>query len=114
MRRVLFALLLIPAFGSGCSSDNPFLSDDEGAQRPDSSLFGDHPDELSLPYANGTKVNIELKRPGDTSQLAQWTAESSNTSVLVVEKTSTENNRLVFSCRAVGAGETTLRVLDPS
>ena len=49
-------LFLLVVLGAGCGN-NPYFSDDEGKERPSVGLGG-HSDELSLPYALGTKVRI--------------------------------------------------------
>lgn len=109
---VVLGLLLLGALGAGCG-DPVYLSDDEGGHRDSStSLFGAHPDELSQPYALGARMNIEVKGITDRGRIASWRAESSRPEVFAIDKVSLESDRLVLACRAAGAGQSTLRVVD--
>ena len=96
----------------GCHHD-PYLQDDEGAPKQDSSA---HPDSLSLPYAQGTKVRITVHANG-ADGLSTWKLQSNNPAILSVDKLSAGSDtspNLVADCTAVGAGDTMLRLTDPS
>lgn len=107
--------VLLPLVILGCGS-GPYLEDDEGGPRQDSSGLGSHPDNLSLPYAQGTKVRIAVRSGGSTNMSA-WQLRSDNPAVLSVDKLNVDSGTsqsLSADCTAVGAGETTLHLLDDS
>ncbi|MSP61711.1 MAG: hypothetical protein EXR72_15530 [Myxococcales bacterium] len=102
-------LLLLLTLLAGCNK-NPYFSDDEGAPRPGSSV-GEHPDELSTPYALGTKVNIAIKQI-DASEAATFQFKSDNPSVLSIDQMIAKDGQLSALCSATGEGETRLHLLD--
>lgn len=109
------AAWIIPVLLLGCSS-GPYLEDDEGGPRQDSSGLGAHPDNLSLPYAQGTKVRISV-RSGGSAVMRAWQLRSDNPAVLTVDKLSVDSGTaqaLTADCTAVGAGDTTLHLQDDS
>ncbi len=108
--RTTHCLLILFSLAAGCGK-NPYFSDDEGAERPAASRFGDHPDELSLPYALGTQVNIAVKQFEATGGAA--TVRSDAPAVLRVDKvTADSSGQISAACTAVGEGETTLHLVD--
>jgi hypothetical protein len=105
-----FSLLVLVA-ASGCGK-NPYFEDDEGAPRQSGSLTGGHPDSLSQPYVQGTKVKITA-RFEDQTATNTWQVKSDNPAVLSVDKFEFDsNNRIIADCTAVAAGDTTLRAID--
>lgn len=109
------SLLCLPIVLLGCGS-SPYLEDDEGGPRQGSSGLGVHPDNLSLPYAQGTKVRIAV-RSGGATNMSAWQLRSDNPAVLSVDKLSVDSGTapaLTADCTAVGAGETTLHLIDDS
>jgi hypothetical protein len=97
---------------SGCGP-GPYLEDDEGGPRQGGSLLGSHPDNLSQPYAQGTKVRITLYTGGDAA--TGWQLRSDNPAVLSVDDldgSGSATTSIVADCTARGAGDTVLRMLD--
>jgi hypothetical protein len=100
--------LLASLLAGGCGS-NPYFSDDEGAPRAGDPTFGEHPDELSLPYALGTEVGISVKGVSNTGR---WTVVSDQPALFAVESSKVDNNELTVKCRALAEGEARLRLFD--
>jgi hypothetical protein len=104
------ALALMVALVAGGCGGNAYLTDDEGAPDPKGSPLGEHPDELSSPYALGTKVKIFARR-GDDS-LPGWSIRSDSPAVLRVDKVVIEQNKPTAECTAVGEGEARIVLID--
>lgn len=102
-------VIALCALAGGCNK-NPYFSDDEGAPRPSSGL-GEHPDELSLPYALGTHVNIGVKQL-DSSQASSYKVTVDDPSILSVDKLDVNDADLTAECTALAEGETTIHIED--
>ena len=112
MRTTVKCLPVVLALVGGCSG-NPYFSDDEGAPRPSSSWASAHPDELSQPYALGTKVKISVKQI-DSTQAASWQVTSDTPSVLTVDKLDVDGTNLTAECTAHAEGAVTIHLRDAS
>jgi hypothetical protein len=102
------ALLLPLCLGLLACGPRIYFSDDEGGPRPGGSTF-DHPDELSLPYAQGTRVNIAIRGIED---IGAWQVRSDAPAVFSVDRVSLRDRRLIAECTAAGEGEAGIRLLD--
>ncbi len=93
---------------AGCA-ENVYFSDDEGGPRATSSL-GSHPDELSLPYALDTKVNVTVRNTNGTS----WTVVSDTPAVFSIDSLSpaTDGSTVTALGHALAEGSARIRVLD--
>jgi hypothetical protein len=103
MRYTLLGLLLLLA--GGCSKGISF-SDDEGGPRGGA-------DEISLPYAVGTSVNIAVKH-ADKAQLSSLKVNSDDPSKLSIDKLTVNDPDLTVACTAHAAGDTTIHLVDGS
>jgi hypothetical protein len=101
--RNLFVLLCL----TGCG-ENIYFSDDEGAPRHQASATGAHDDDLSTPYALGTRVNVDVKNGG----AAGWKITSDAPSVLAVVSKVDDDGSLHGELQALSEGDTWLRVRD--
>lgn len=107
MKIIRLASLLILSVLSGCA-ENVYFSDDEGGPRAKGSL-GNHPDELSLPYALGTKVNLTVRNAKDTT----WKVQSDAPAVLAIDsQTMAQDGTLMAVGHALAEGNARIRVLD--
>ena len=106
--RLAYAFALI-ALASGCNK-NPYFSDDEGATRPSAGL-GEHPDELSLPYALGTQVGIGVKQL-DSGEAASWTVVSDTPGVVSVDKIDRAADGITAQVTAHAEGEAVIHLKD--
>ena len=104
---ILLGVTLVAA-ASGCGK-NPYFSDDEGGPRAQGGIGG-HPDELSLPYALGTRVRISV-RDADRDEVASWKIVSADPAKFAIEKLTVEEGALHADCAAKAEGETKLRLL---
>jgi hypothetical protein len=109
MKRTLLAILSLVAVG--CGGDNIYFSDDEGKPRPDVPAFGDHPDELSNPYALGSAIHVDVHHV-QASQLAALAVQSDTPAVLRVDQFSVNQDHISVDLTAVGEGMARLQVVD--
>lgn len=107
MKTTRLATLLL-CLGLPACGPNLYFDDDEGGTRQDGSPFG-HPDELSLPYAQGTRVNIAIQGIED---IGAWQVRSDAPAVFSVDRVSLRDRRLIAECTARAEGETGIRLLD--
>jgi hypothetical protein len=109
--RLLLGLALVLAmalFGSGCGH-NVYFSDDEGGPRASGGL-GDHPDELSLPYALGTTVGIAVRNINGGNG---WQVVSDTPDVFAIEKQMLrDDGTLAVVGHGLAEGEARLRAID--
>jgi hypothetical protein len=106
MRLACACVILI----AGCSH-NVYFSDDEGGPRGNDPAVGDHPDELSLPYALGSKIDLTLERLDGRSQA--WSVVSDQPGIFSVDGLDVaQEGTLVAHGRAVGEGIARLRLVD--
>src|SRR4051812_569835 len=98
MRKPCLVILLLSA---GCQ-ENLYFSDDEGGPRHQTSATGQHDDELSLPYALGTRVGITLKGPHDRA--AGWKLVSDAPNLFAVVSSVNEHGDLSASGTALAEG----------
>jgi hypothetical protein len=104
------SLLLISLLTMGCSQ-NLYFSDDEGAPRPGAPAIGDHPDELSLPYALGSPINLTLSRAsvGD----GPWSVVSDAPAVFAISGVDVDSSKnVVAHGQAMAEGSALLHMLD--
>lgn len=103
-------VLCLVVLAAGCGK-NPYFSDDEGAPRPSAPAVGEHPDELSRPYALGTAVNIAVNHL-DATQAATYQVRSDAPAILSVGKITVSDSSLTAACTAVGEGDTVIHLVD--
>lgn len=106
-----FALAASLLFAAGCGH-NAYFSDDEGAPRP-AAGSGDHPDELSQPYALGTKVKVSVNRL-DAAQAAAYKLVSDTPGVFSVDKITVDKTSFIADCTAAAEGDVTIHLRDGS
>src|SRR5262249_22179244 len=95
---------------AGCSH-NVYFADDEGGSRGSDPAIGDHPDELSLPYALGSKIDFTLQRLDGKSQA--WNVISDEPAIFAVDGIEVDGDgHLIAHGRAMGEGVAALRLLD--
>jgi hypothetical protein len=109
MRTLKLALLSL-AMASGCAN-NMFFSDDEGADHPKAGLTGEHPDELSLPYAQGSAIKISIGNV-DREGIKGLKITTDSEAVLKIDKLTVNDNSVTADCTAAGEGETMIRLTD--
>lgn len=87
-----------------------YLSDDEGGPRANGSLVSGHPNELSSPYALGTRLLIAVH--GTSQDMTGWQLRSDAPDVLRVDGNTVQEKVLTATCTAAAEGQTVLRLLD--
>jgi hypothetical protein len=105
--RNLFVLLWL----TGCG-ENIYFSDDEGGTRHQKSASGQHDDDLSLPYALGTRLNVDVRGP--VGNAAGWKLSSDAPNILAVTSKVNDDGTLHGELQALAEGDTWLRVRDGS
>jgi len=104
----LLALVLV----AGCQS-GIYFSDDEGGPFASGSLFQSHADDLSLPYALGTRIALSVHQaPKD---LAGWMLVSDTPTVFSVDNQMLDaSGNLSATGHALADGSARVRLLDGS
>jgi hypothetical protein len=101
--------LLVCALALAAGCHNVYVSDDEGAPRPSAGV-GEHPDELSLPYALGTQIGFTVHNTGEATA---WQVVSDSPGVFAILSYTIQNDgTLSAQGQALAEGDARLRVLD--
>src|SRR5438445_12631180 len=96
------SLFLIALAGCG---HNVYFSDDEGGPRASDSALHGHDDELSLPWAAGTRVKVALR--GVDDDMSAWKVTSDKPEIVSVDRLVVDDDhRLTAELTAANAGET--------
>lgn len=104
MRVLLFVVPLCALFATGCESKPRFV-DDEGMTH----VLEPSSDELSLPYARGTRVGIEVS---SGHPKATWTITSDAPAIFAIEERTFDNGILHVVGHAAAEGSTEIRLRD--
>jgi len=97
-------------FGSGCEGGRVVINDD--IVSPFLFIAQPQPDGLHLPYVRGTETRIHVSSRSLFDVPGNWTATSSDPSVLRIEESDDDRRSLTLDVTAVGEGTSQLTVFD--